>query len=79
MFRILWAFKLNPYERLNLPFDASLEDVRRQYRKISLMVHPDKCGHPQASTAFDCKCSASVHAGQQTLAMARNFRLMHMF
>ncbi|KAF5834414.1 molecular chaperone [Dunaliella salina] len=51
--RILWAFKLNPYEKLNLPFDASLEDVRRQYRKISLMVHPDKCGHPQASTAFD--------------------------
>ncbi|GLC34712.1 hypothetical protein PLESTB_001231500 [Pleodorina starrii] len=51
--RILWAFKLNPFEKLNLRFDATAEDVKRQYRKLSLMVHPDKCKHPQASTAFD--------------------------
>ncbi|KXZ44045.1 hypothetical protein GPECTOR_75g769 [Gonium pectorale] len=51
--RILWAFKLNPFEKLNLRFDATPEDVKRQYRKVSLMVHPDKCKHPQASTAFD--------------------------
>eukprot|EP00195_Chlamydomonas_chlamydogama_P010477 CAMPEP_0202899082 /NCGR_PEP_ID=MMETSP1392-20130828/7414_1 /ASSEMBLY_ACC=CAM_ASM_000868 /TAXON_ID=225041 /ORGANISM="Chlamydomonas chlamydogama, Strain SAG 11-48b" /LENGTH=328 /DNA_ID=CAMNT_0049585175 /DNA_START=45 /DNA_END=1032 /DNA_ORIENTATION=+ len=51
--RILWAFKLNPFERLNLRFDATIEDVKRQYRKLSLMVHPDKCKHPQASAAFD--------------------------
>lgn len=51
--RIIWAFKLNPFEQLNLRFDASLEDIRRQYRKISLMVHPDKCKHPQASSAFE--------------------------
>ncbi|EFJ52445.1 molecular chaperone [Volvox carteri f. nagariensis] len=51
--RILWAFKLNPFEKLNLRFDATPEDVKRQFRKLSLMVHPDKCKHPQASTAFD--------------------------
>uniref|UniRef100_A0A7S0RQJ3 J domain-containing protein n=1 Tax=Chlamydomonas leiostraca TaxID=1034604 RepID=A0A7S0RQJ3_9CHLO len=51
--RILWAFKLNPYEKLNLKFDASIEEVRKQYRKLSLMVHPDKCKHTQATTAFD--------------------------
>lgn len=51
--RILWAFKLNPFEKLNLRFDATPEDVKKQYRKLSLMVHPDKCKHPQASTAFD--------------------------
>ncbi|GIL85979.1 hypothetical protein Vretifemale_14255 [Volvox reticuliferus] len=51
--RILWAFKLNPFEKLNLRFDATAEDVKRQYRKLSLMVHPDKCKHPQAATAFD--------------------------
>ncbi|GIL61772.1 hypothetical protein Vafri_16156 [Volvox africanus] len=51
--RILWAFKLNPFEKLNLRFDATVEDVKRQYRKLSLMVHPDKCKHPQAATAFD--------------------------
>ncbi|KAG2431279.1 hypothetical protein HYH02_013410 [Chlamydomonas schloesseri] len=51
--RILWAFKLNPYEKLNLRFDATPEEIKKQFRKLSLMVHPDKCKHPQASTAFD--------------------------
>ena len=45
--RIIGAFKLNPFEQLNLKFDATPNDVRRQYRKASLMVHPDKCSHEQ--------------------------------
>ena len=45
--RIIGAFKLNPFEQLNLKFDATPDDVRRQYRKASLMVHPDKCSHEQ--------------------------------
>lgn len=56
--RILWAFKLNPFEKLNLRFDAAPEEVRKQFRKLSLMVHPDKCKHPQASAAFDSECWA---------------------
>jgi hypothetical protein len=32
--RVLSCFKLNPFEFLNLRFDASPEDVRRQYRKV---------------------------------------------
>ncbi|KAL0843439.1 hypothetical protein Bca101_016684 [Brassica carinata] len=28
---------LNPFEHLNLSFDSSTDDVKRQYRKISLM------------------------------------------
>lgn len=51
--RVIYAFKINPYEQLNLHFDASLDDVRRQYRKLSLLVHPDKCTHPQAREAFE--------------------------
>jgi len=51
--RIIWAFKLNPYEQLNLRFDASEEEIRKQYRKLSLLVHPDKCSHPQARQAFE--------------------------
>ncbi|KAF8070952.1 spf31 [Scenedesmus sp. PABB004] len=51
--RIMFAFKLNPYEKLNLRFTATPEEVRRQYRKLSLMVHPDKCKHEDASDAFD--------------------------
>jgi hypothetical protein len=50
---ILWAFKLNPFEKLNLRFDATVEEIRKQYRKVSLLVHPDKCSHPQAAAAFD--------------------------
>ena len=30
--RILGAFKLNPMEQLGLRFDASLDDIKRQYR-----------------------------------------------
>lgn len=51
--RILGAFKLNPYEMLGLRFDATDEDVRRAYRKVSLAVHPDKCTHPRAKDAFE--------------------------
>ncbi|XP_011008647.1 PREDICTED: dnaJ homolog subfamily C member 8-like isoform X2 [Populus euphratica] len=50
--RILSCFKLNPFEYLNLPFEASPEDLKKQYRKLSLLVHPDKCKHPQAKEAF---------------------------
>jgi hypothetical protein len=68
--RILWSFKLNPYERLNLRFTATPEEVRRQFRKLSLMVHPDKCGHPQAAEAFDsewavCACAGGWRARQR--------------
>ncbi|XP_031400296.1 dnaJ homolog subfamily C member 8 isoform X1 [Punica granatum] len=56
--RILSCFKLNPFEYLNLPFDASPEDVKKQYRKLSLLVHPDKCKHPQAKEAFGALAKA---------------------
>ncbi|GAV82164.1 DnaJ domain-containing protein [Cephalotus follicularis] len=56
--RILSCFKLNPYDYLNLPFDASPEDVKKQYRKLSLLVHPDKCKHPQAKEAFGALAKA---------------------
>ncbi|BBN17467.1 DnaJ homolog subfamily C member 8 [Marchantia polymorpha subsp. ruderalis] len=56
--RVLACFKLNPFEHLNLPFTATPEDVRRQYRKLSLLVHPDKCKHPQAKEAFSALAKA---------------------
>ncbi|XP_020519804.1 dnaJ homolog subfamily C member 8 isoform X3 [Amborella trichopoda] len=60
--RILSCFKLNPFEHLNLPFDSAPDDVKKQYRKISLLVHPDKCKHPQAKEAF-----AALAKAQQLL------------
>ncbi|XP_042484126.1 J domain-containing protein spf31-like [Macadamia integrifolia] len=56
--RILSCFKLNAFDYLNLPFDSSLEDVKKQYRKLSLLVHPDKCKHPQAKEAFGALAKA---------------------
>lgn len=42
------------FEVLGLPlvFTDDLSNVRRQFRKISLSVHPDKNKHPQADAAF---------------------------
>ncbi|XP_019242466.1 PREDICTED: J domain-containing protein spf31-like [Nicotiana attenuata] len=53
--RILSCFKLNPFDYLNLSFDSSIDEVKKQYRKLSLLVHPDKCKHPQAKEAFGGK------------------------
>ena len=50
--RILSCFKLNPFEFMKFSFDSSSEDVKKQYRKLSLMVHLDKCKHTQAKEAF---------------------------
>ncbi|KAG8371104.1 hypothetical protein BUALT_Bualt13G0052100 [Buddleja alternifolia] len=56
--RILSCFKLNAFEYLNLPFTSSIDEVKRQYRKLSLLVHPDKCKHPQAKEAFGALAKA---------------------
>ncbi|KAF9243398.1 DnaJ-domain-containing protein [Melanogaster broomeanus] len=51
--RILKAFKLNPYDLLDLDETAKPEDIKRKYRQLSLFIHPDKTPHPRASDAFD--------------------------
>jgi molecular chaperone DnaJ len=37
---------VNPYQVLELPEDASLEDIKKRYRKLSLEHHPDRGGNP---------------------------------
>ncbi|KAL5709077.1 hypothetical protein ACHQM5_019803 [Ranunculus cassubicifolius] len=56
--RILSCFKLNAFEYLNLPFDSTPEEVKKQYRKLSLLVHPDKCKHEKAKEAFGALAKA---------------------
>ncbi|CAD6582631.1 MAG: hypothetical protein TREMPRED_003334 [Tremellales sp. Tagirdzhanova-0007] len=51
--RIMKAFKLNPFDILDLPMTANKADVIRQYRKKSLMIHPDKFKHDDGPEAFD--------------------------
>ena len=43
---------LNAFEVLALPHSASEEDIKQRYRRISALVHPDKCSHSAASDAF---------------------------
>lgn len=43
---------LNPYWVLSLPADAGENDVKRRYKQLSMIVHPDKVADPRASDAF---------------------------
>ncbi|GLE06759.1 hypothetical protein PINS_up016275 [Pythium insidiosum] len=44
---------LNPFRVLMLDTHATEEDIKQHYRKISTLVHPDKCTHPRAREAFE--------------------------
>ncbi|KAB0800925.1 hypothetical protein PPYR_05279 [Photinus pyralis] len=35
-------FNLNPFEVLNVDPDTPLEDIKKSYRRLSILVHPDK-------------------------------------
>jgi hypothetical protein len=75
--RILGAFKLNPYEQLGLRFTATDEEVRRAYRKVSLMVHPDKCPHPRATDAFEIIGGAQKELLDENKRMHLDYLLSH--
>ncbi|KAI5475563.1 hypothetical protein MNV49_001159 [Pseudohyphozyma bogoriensis] len=55
--RIVKAFKLNPYEILDLdmmPGNGLTDtDIHKVYRKKSLLIHPDKLKHERGIEAFD--------------------------
>ena len=35
-------FNLNPYEVLQVPPDADIEEIKKVYRRFSMIIHPDK-------------------------------------
>ncbi|KAK5107605.1 hypothetical protein LTR62_000999 [Meristemomyces frigidus] len=51
--RILAAFRANSYDVLDLQPGVPDEDIKRCYRKKSLLIHPDKSSNPRAPDAFD--------------------------
>lgn len=55
--RVIAAFKLNPYEILELdmtnPSSVTESAIRKTYRQKSLLIHPDKLSHPRGVEAFD--------------------------
>ncbi|XP_057503123.1 uncharacterized protein LOC130786774 [Actinidia eriantha] len=50
--RIMGAEVDSPYDVLGVNRNMSADNMKKRYWKLSLMVHPDKCSHPQAHQAF---------------------------
>ncbi|KAL1955440.1 hypothetical protein VTO42DRAFT_8533 [Malbranchea cinnamomea] len=51
--RIRKAFQLDAYAVLDLQPGVTEKDIKIQYRKKSLLIHPDKTSNPAAPDAFD--------------------------
>ncbi|EJD06455.1 DnaJ-domain-containing protein [Fomitiporia mediterranea MF3/22] len=81
--RILKAFKLNPYEILDIDESIPTEQVKRRYRQLSLFIHPDKTPHKRAPEAFDLLKKAESELSDEkkraevdaTVMQARNLLL----
>lgn len=73
--RILSCFRLNPYEFLNIRFDCEMKEIPRSYRKLSLMVHPDKCKNKDAKAAFDALGQAQKLLLDEEFKRALDFNL----
>ncbi|CAM8989282.1 unnamed protein product [Rhodiola kirilowii] len=50
--RIMSAEADDPYDILGVNHKMLANNLKKRYWKLSLMVHPDKCTHPQAQEAF---------------------------
>ena len=42
----------DPYMALNIPRASNRGDVKKNYRKLALQLHPDKCEHVMANDAM---------------------------
>ncbi|KAK9457752.1 DnaJ-domain-containing protein [Dipodascopsis uninucleata] len=51
--RILSCFKLDSYSLLDLQPGCTPSDIKAQYRRKSLLIHPDKTQNAKAPEAFD--------------------------
>ncbi|GBE59250.1 domain-containing protein, putative [Babesia ovata] len=48
----------SPYQVLQLKHNATEEEIKKRYRKISLLIHPDKFKHEKAQEAFNVLLNA---------------------
>lgn len=51
--RIMKAFRANAYDVLDLAPGVPPTDIKKAYRRKSLLIHPDKSSNPRAQEAFD--------------------------
>ncbi|KAJ7067051.1 DnaJ-domain-containing protein [Mycena amicta] len=64
--RILRAFKLNPYDILDIDESSTPEEAKKRYKQLSLFIHPDKCSHARAPEAFDILKKAESEMSDET-------------
>ncbi|XVE60790.1 hypothetical protein DITRI_Ditri05aG0155300 [Diplodiscus trichospermus] len=50
--RIMGVEADSPYDVIGANRNMSADNIKKKYWKLSLLVHPDKCPHPQAHQAF---------------------------
>lgn len=43
---------MDPYKVLNVPYNASINDIKKSYKKLVLKYHPDKCNDKDANNKF---------------------------
>lgn len=43
---------VNPYDILELTQDATDVEIKKKFKMLSILIHPDKCKHERASDAF---------------------------
>lgn len=53
--RLLNTSFISPYEVLNLSNEVTEEEVKKQFRQLTMLLHPDKCSDPNAAQAFNGK------------------------
>ena len=42
----------NPYDVLQLDDSATEEEIKKQYKNFSIVLHPDKCKDPRTKDAW---------------------------
>lgn len=50
--RLLNHSFVNPYDILEVGPEASEPEIKKKFRMLSILVHPDKCKHEKAADAF---------------------------
>lgn len=50
--RLLNKEFVNPYDILELGQEANDAEIKKRFRMLSILVHPDKCKHERAPDAF---------------------------
>eukprot|EP00656_Telonema_subtile_P049796 TRINITY_DN6273_c0_g1_i1.p1 TRINITY_DN6273_c0_g1~~TRINITY_DN6273_c0_g1_i1.p1 ORF type:complete len:311 (+),score=110.81 TRINITY_DN6273_c0_g1_i1:68-1000(+) len=61
-------YNLDPFRVLGLKWNASMEEAKKRFRKVSLLVHPDRnMGSEEATDAFDAvkKAHASIETPEK--------------